>query len=133
MRPACGDLTAHAAHWYRAYDQHCEGRTAEDAAAWEMVRAINAWVSEHYPYGRQLPPELRLELHPLAWHRLLQDTEMWRYSPDPDDWKKRFRVPAVVTPLLPEGTWRLVTVTEDVHLGGVMRPRSDVHLGGVMP
>ena len=95
------------------------GVTTGISPARALLIAVRECLDERYPHWTfrvgALPEGLRLELHPSARTRLWQDdyTRDW-----PRDWSPVFRVPVKVTPDLPDGTWRLVVVTEDVLAGG---------------
>lgn len=103
--------------------------TVEDEVRAMMV-AVRSWLAEHYPLHvyeiererhRPLPDGMRLQMHPSVAHRVRQippPVGNFENFLDLDAWKKRFEVPVEVTPALPEGMWRLITVTEDVHCGG---------------
>lgn len=88
-----------------------------------LLIAVREYLDEHYPHWTfrvgALPEGLRLEMHPRARIMILQDryTQDWPSS-DWRDWGPVFGVPVKVTPDLPEGTWRLVVVTEDALTGG---------------
>ena len=84
-----------------------------------LLIAVREYLDERYRHWTfrvgALPEGLRLELHPAARNRLWRDeyTRHW-----PDDWGTVFGVPVKAAPDLPDGTWRLVIITEDVLLGG---------------
>lgn len=102
--------------------------TAEDEVR-AMLLTVRSWLMNRYPLyayrieGERLPlpAGMRLQMHPSVAHRVRQvPPPIGEDFTDPDAWKKRFEVPVEITPTLPEGQWRLVTVTEDVHCGGKM-------------
>lgn len=85
-----------------------------------LLITVYAYLDEHYPYWRsnpeaRLPAGLRMEMHPYARYVINRDEEA-RYWPD--DLKTVFGLPVKVTPDMPDSTWRLVIVTEDVLGGG---------------
>jgi hypothetical protein len=85
-----------------------------------LLVAVTAYLDEHYSLWRlneaRLPAGLRVEMHPYVRYLIIRDEEA-RYWPA-DDLKTVFGLPVKVTPDLPDGTWRLVIVTEDVLAGG---------------
>lgn len=103
--------------------------TAEDEVK-AMLLTVRAWLVEHFPLHvyeiemgrhRPLPDGMWLQMHPSVAYRVRQvPPPIGEDFTDPDAWKKRFEVPVEITPMLPEGQWRLVTITEDVHCGGQM-------------
>lgn len=127
IRPLCGDDKAHAAHTYTrgnniVHEYHCSGQTMEAASVLAMVLTVREWLNENYPHsfvpGFQLPEGLRIEMHPSVRTSIMRNVH-WSYNSIEDtDITSLFQVPIVVTPLLPTSSWRLVTVTEDVHRGG---------------
>lgn len=65
----------------------------------------------------EVAPGLRLEMHPKVMHALYTDP----YGPPgwrTDELAKVFPVPLKITADVPEGTWRLVIITEEVLTGG---------------
>lgn len=85
---------------------------------------VVTWLRENMgPPGLPLPEGLRVEMHPSFANRLMQDPDAFDYrswQQDPDSWKKRFIVPVKITIDIPKDSWRLVTVTEELHIGGTM-------------
>lgn len=86
--------------------------------------AVTAWLDATYPFWREgqlLPAGLRLELHPKAYNVLRQDPEGWRaWDGRPEGLGRMLAVPVRVNHDLPPGGWRLVIITEDVKIGGVL-------------
>jgi hypothetical protein len=92
-----------------------------------LLIAVTEYLDEHYPHWRvsqqSLPEGLRLEMHPRVHYTLAADAGTYSWPREPGDsfeelYRRAFRLPVKITPDLPEGTWRLVVVTEDVKLGG---------------
>jgi hypothetical protein len=70
-----------------------------------------------------LPAGLRMEMHPRVYYAIMNDPDAYSWPREPGDagetmLTRTFIVPVRVTSDMPEGTWRLVVVTEDVLLGG---------------
>jgi hypothetical protein len=98
-----------------------------DVTGKDLVTCVEKFLVEKYgPLGPATYPDgLRLELHPKAYHALVQDPSLdWQFSPrgrDPqEELAEKFRVPVKVTPDLSLGGWRLVIVTEENLAGGVL-------------
>lgn len=97
-----------------------------------LLAAVRDYLDEHYPHwdlqggaGTALPEGLRLEIHPRVHYTLAADAGTYSWPREPGDsfeelYRRTFRLPVKVTPDMPEGTWRLVVVTEDVLTGGKM-------------
>lgn len=92
-----------------------------------LLYAVTEYLNEAYPYWQTrrgaLPDGLRLEMHPRVHCTLARDEDTYHWPREPGDsfeelYRRTFRLPVKITPDLPEGTWRLVVVTEDVKLGG---------------
>lgn len=92
-----------------------------------LLIAVTEYLDEHYPHWqtpwRALPDGLRMEMHPRVHYTLAADPDTYHWPREPGDsfeelYRRTFRLPVKITPDLPEGTWRLVVVTEDVKLGG---------------
>lgn len=92
-----------------------------------LLYAVRNYLDEAYPYWQTrwgaLPDGLRMEMHPRTHYTLVQDPDTYSWPREPGDsfeelYARVFRLPVKITPDLPEGTWRLVVVTEDVKLGG---------------
>ena len=92
-----------------------------------LLIAVTEYLDEHHPYWRvspqSLPEGLRMEMHPRVHYTLAQDSDTYFWPREPGDsfeelYRRTFRLPVKITPDLPEGTWRLVVVTEDVKIGG---------------
>ena len=92
-----------------------------------LLIAVTECMDEQYPgwqYRTSMPPAgLRLEMHPRVYYELVKDPDTDHWPREPGDsfeeiYRRVFRLPVKITPDLPEGTWRLVVVTEDVKLGG---------------
>ena len=92
-----------------------------------LLIAVTEYLNENYPHWdiapSVLPDGLRLEMHPRTHYTLAQDSDTYSWPREPGDsfeelYRRTFRLPVKVTSDLPEGTWRLVVVTEDVKLGG---------------
>ena len=100
--------------------------TTDIGPAKTLLIAVTGYLDEHYPYwtpGGALPGGLRLEMHPRVHYTPAQDSDTYEWPREPGDsfeelYRRTFRLPVKITPDLPEGTWRLVVVTEDVKLGG---------------
>jgi hypothetical protein len=90
-----------------------------------LLLAVREFIDREWPYwqsGGVLPEGLRLEMHPAAYHLLLRDPSLypgWMSDPQ-EEARKLVPVPLKVTADLEPGHWRLVVVTEDVRLGGVL-------------
>lgn len=84
-----------------------------------LLDAVDTWYKENV-WPAEPPAGMQVQMHPLVYRLLMQHTDLWQYSANFDAWRKRFPVPVKVTPEMPEGAWRLVTVTEEVHIGGKM-------------
>lgn len=96
-----------------------DSKLTEESIVRAMEVAVHEWLNEHHPvYGQgyhpPLPDGLRLEMHPSVMYALRR-VSVPNYL---DNWKPPYEVPVKVTTDLPTGMWRLVTVTENVHLGG---------------
>lgn len=85
----------------------------------DIMTAVEEVLTEKYgpPRLRTLPAGLRLEMHPgVALLFMASDDGLFRFARRiPED---LFTVPVLVTMHIPEGSWRLVIVTEEVLLGG---------------
>lgn len=85
-----------------------------------LLIAVREYLDEHYPHwtfaAGVLPAGLRLEMHPRVRMRIMTDAYAWDWPPG--GWAPVFGVPVKVTTDLPDGTWRLAVITEDVLLGG---------------
>ena len=101
--------------------------TTDTGPAKALLVAVTEYLDEHWPYWKvspqSLPEGLRLEMHPRTHYTLAQDSDTYSWPREPGDsfeelYRRTFRLPVKITPDLPEGTWRLVVVTEDVKLGG---------------
>ena len=88
-----------------------------------LLIAVTEYLDEHYPHWtyrvNALPDGLRLEMHPRVHYALARDSDTYEWPREPGDsfeelYRRVFRLPVKITPDLPEGTWRLVVVTEDV-------------------
>jgi hypothetical protein len=62
---------------------------------------------------RKLPAGVRLEMHPMVYRHLLRDPRN-TFGPWPEDLGKQLGVPVKITHELPDDSWRLAIVTEDV-------------------
>lgn len=109
----------------------CEGRNPDASPgigpAKTLLIAVTEYLDEAYPHWQtrwgSLPDGLRLEMHPRVHYTLARDSDTHEWPREPGDsfeelYRRTFRLPVKITPDLPEGTWRLVVVTEDVKLGG---------------
>jgi hypothetical protein len=95
-----------------------------------LLIAVTRYLDEAYPHWdiapSVLPDGLRLEMHPRTHYALARDQDTYFWPREPGDsfeelYRHTFRLPVKITPDLPEGTWRLVVVTEDVKTGGKLR------------
>ena len=91
-----------------------------------FLLAVREFIGKEWPHwelGGVLPGGLRLEMHPAAYHQLLHDPTLYpSFASDPRE-KARKLVPVelrVTSAGLEPGHWRLVIVTEDVRLSGVL-------------
>ena len=101
--------------------------TTGDVTGRDLAIYVERFLVEKYgpPRLANYPDGLRMEVHPKTYHALIQDPSLdWQFSPigrDPGkELAEKFRVPVKVTPDLPDGTWRLVIVTEENLAGGVL-------------
>jgi hypothetical protein len=99
--------------------------TPEPGPAKTLQHAVRAWLDDHYPYWRTLPQTLpdglRLEMHPLVERLMWRDREVFTWGPPTvETLQSAFGVPVKVTTDLPDSTWRLAVVTEQVMLGGTI-------------
>lgn len=89
-----------------------------------MLLTVRGWLRENYPhseYGVPLPENMVLEMHPAVYRQILQHSDPMTMSlgMDPTDWMaQRFAVKVKINPLLASHTFRLVTITEDIHIAG---------------
>jgi hypothetical protein len=92
-----------------------------------LLYTVTGYLNETYPHWQTrwgaLPDGLRLEMHPRVHYTLAADSDTYFWPREPGDsfeelYRRTFRLPVKITPDLPESTWRLVVVTEDVKLGG---------------
>jgi hypothetical protein len=93
-----------------------------------MIAVRQRLFDEYGPFWDRpgaLPPELRLELHPLAWNIVMTSADMDWQAIDPgtplhDYAEQAYGVPVKINPELPKAAWRLVIVTEKVLEGGTL-------------
>lgn len=92
-----------------------------------LYLAVRTALDERYPFWvtnpGTLPDGLRVEMHPRVHYTLAADPDTYMWPREPGDlfeelYARTFSLPVRITPDLPEGTWRLVVITEDVLLGG---------------
>jgi hypothetical protein len=84
--------------------------------------AVRDWIKENV-YPNLNPPGLRLEMHPSVYYMLTRNVDWFDFvdrRPAHEVIEERITVPVKVSHELNEHTWRLVTITEDVHLGGLI-------------
>ncbi|HEV3380917.1 MAG TPA: hypothetical protein VG142_08060 [Trebonia sp.] len=72
-----------------------------------------------YPDGVPMPDGVRLEMNPYFYRFLIRDALFYGDSPA-EAMEKHFPVPVKVTPDIPLGSWRLVVVTEQLLLEGLL-------------
>lgn len=83
-------------------------------SARRMLSQVEGYLREHYGPGDTVPAGLRLEMHPnVALEILNQGSEGIE-----SNITALYGVPTKATIDLAPGKWRLVTVTEEVHLSG---------------
>ena len=115
----CGNYELHEPH----HDQHgrdCPGWDLYDQVTRELITKVHEYLRENYADDSAFPAGLRLEMHPSVRRAMWLCQDLWdTYSAGlGKDPAERFPVPAKVTVDLPEGTWRLVIVEEEVLLTG---------------
>lgn len=117
----CGNYEPHDPHPARTIREgDCPGWTPHEQLVRTLITSVNEYLREHYgPFIQgwsRLPEGLRLEMHPGTRQWLLVNADLngpgSYYGFDLD----QFRVPVRVTTDVPEGSWRLVIVTEEVLL-----------------
>jgi hypothetical protein len=86
-----------------------------------LLIAVTEYLDEHYPDS--LPAALRMEMRPSVYYAIMNDADTYSWPREPGDsgeemLTRTFTVPVRIVTDLPDGTWRLVVVTEDVLLGG---------------
>lgn len=123
--PRCGVEDLHEPHLLAYSEVQCPGWTAGQQLARSLITGVRKYMREHYPsmpgVPPELPPGLRLEMHPSVRRVLMTDPDLW--EPGGGAWDEapdHFFAPAPVkvTMDIPAGTWRLVIVTEEVLLSG---------------
>lgn len=101
------------------------GPDDQPGQAQAMLAAVERRLVEEYgPHElwnvTTFPPGLRLEVHPTAFYAFFRDVYTIGWVASMGSLSAAFRVPAIVSPSLPERGWRLVVVTENVLLGGTI-------------
>lgn len=91
-----------------------------------LIAAVQDKLREKWPesaIGWHVFPEgLRLEMHPKAYMTFWADPYSQLLPAREENLEGVLGVPVKVIPDLPEGTFRLVIVTEDVIMGGELSP-----------
>lgn len=87
-----------------------------------LVRSIRSFLNERYGPYNHYPENLRLEMHPTLEYPILRDVELaktrGRFGSLSEFFSGIFGVPCTRNAELPERSWRLVIVTEEVLTGG---------------
>jgi hypothetical protein len=113
----CGNYDLHEPHrdWN---DRGCYGWDKADQVTRDLFTKTSGYLAEHYGPLMIFPEGLRLEMHPSVRRAMMLCRDLWGPSGITGDPIDQFQVPAKVTMDVPEGTWRLVIVTEEVLLTG---------------
>jgi hypothetical protein len=116
----CGNYEPHERH-YDTRDMDCPGWTARQQLVRHLVTSVREYMLEHYGYKPELPPGLRLEMHPSVRQWLMTDADLLtegEWPPEEVRTEDFLPVPVKVTLDLKRDQWRLVIITEEVLLGG---------------
>jgi len=115
----CGNYEIHPAHPARSHhEDNCPGWDRADQVTRDLITKVHGYLGERYGPRMIFPEGLRLEMHPSVRRALMVCRDLWgpaSFAGDPVD---QFPVPSKVTMDLPEDTWRLVIVQEEVLLTG---------------
>jgi len=94
----------------------------EEPTVRTLLLAIREKLRELYGHEAlkpQLPPGLRLEMHPDLFNRVLTDADLtYRSGNFIEPVQEYFGLPVKVVPELPRLGFRLVVITEELLLGG---------------
>lgn len=110
LRPLCGSLEEHPAHYVNHLDRQCEGCGAEWADTSVMILALWRFAQDHSMPGREVPEGTQLLVHPSVRNALVRYTlpsysdvtrlHLGELRPVPG-------VPLVISTDLLPGGWRL--------------------------
>jgi len=115
----CGNYEIHPAHPARNHhEDDCPGWDKADQVTRDLFTKSSGYLAEHYGPQMIFPEGLRLEMHPSVRRAMMLCRDLWGASGITGDPIDHFQVPAKVTMDVPEGTWRLVIVTEDILITG---------------